>query len=462
MRTSPKIQLKVQPKLQLAPQVRQALGLMQLSRLELIDHIKQTVEENPLLDLEFDDPKPAEVDFSNASNHQSHPSAANDIDQWASETVSLRAHLIWQANLVGLDRRDHALALVLIDHIDEDGLLRATKPEILAHLAQTEPELKITLDDITRVLHQIQQFEPMGVGAQSVSESLAIQLDAKHGQDKRHALAKRLVFDHLDALGQEDPQRLATALGVSSEEIQQSFHLIQSLDPHPANRFGNWDGAYIIPDVYAYPASSDSTHSKWSIVLNPSYLPRVSMNDTYQALIGQAKGSDQAYLDDKLQQAKTLLGAIALRDLTLVRVTEALIRHQHRFFKNQVSSLQPLTQSALAVQLGVHASTVSRATSNKYVQTPKGLMELKALFCGRIDHESGTAVSTEAVKSTIQALIDGEDGKAPLSDQTIAAHLRGKGVKIARRTVAKYRRIMGISGSKHRRNQKLWFDQASK
>ena len=460
MSVSPKLQLKVKQKLQLAPQVRQAMGLMQLTRLELIAHIQQVAESNPLIDL---DTLHSANDAASLWNQgqvdaRSRTVSDNDPMQWVVDTShrSLAEHLRWQASQSGFSAIEHALALGIIDHIDERGLLSASVGEITKSLNQSLESQTVDVAQVNQVLEKVQRFDPIGVGAATLQDALRTQLLIQYPTDPRYGLANHLVLHHFEQLGQGNLTTLANLLEIDQENLKSAFELIHSLNPHPGAGFGGLDSNHIIPDLYIHPSSDAGSLSGWQVIFNSAHIPTVRLNDTYDQLIKKAHGTDRQYLDTKRKEATTLIEALALRHQTLVHMTTALVAHQSDFLREGPRAMRALTQTELAEKLGVHVSTISRTCNGKYAQTPQGVIELKSLFCREIMHQTKGVLANAVVKEHIRDLIDQEDKLAPLSDQAIATHLASIGVKIARRTVTKYRETMGINGSAQRRNMHNW------
>ncbi len=454
MPASPKLHLKQQNRLLLAPSVRHALGMMQLTRLELIDHIKEVAETNPLVDMDVTAPfEPNAYDHGPYAGHSGHDEGIQ-LEHWISQPLDLRDHLRWQINLLGLTPAEHHLVLALIEHIDDQGLLTGSIEEATDLFQSNEPRLGITDKDVKRALSYIQKLDPIGVGATSRQESLIIQLQARYGHHPQFPLAHRLLAQGLDGLAKTDITAFSQKLDQPVSDIRQAFKLIQTLSPYPASSFESLTEQRIVPDVYVFPSSEGQ--NQWQIVVNHSYLPSLCINTTYSAVIGQTRDRDRQYLKDKLAEARSLISAIQLRQQTLARLTWALVTYQSGFLVNGPKSLKPLTQVQVANQLGLHVSTISRVARGKYAQTPQGLIELKRFFCRGAVQTDQQSISSMSVKTHIKSIIDSENESTPLSDEAIASRLRGKGVKIARRTVTKYREQLGIADSRVRRNQKTW------
>jgi len=460
MSVNSKLQLKVTQKLQLAPQIRHAMGLMQLTRLELIGHIKQVAEGNPLIDLDtlHSEGNEASRFEEGRSDAQTHAVSDSDLTQWVVDTShrSLAEHLRWQASQSGFSASEHALALGIIDHVDERGLLNASVAEITESLTQSLSDHTVDLRRVNQVLEKVQRFDPVGVAAATIQDALSTQLFTQYPTDPRCGLANHLIQHHFEQLGHGSLTSLADLLEISPMRLKAAFELIHSLNPYPGAGFGGVHSSHIIPDLYVHPASDRDSPSGWHVIFNSAHIPTVRLNDTYDQLSKKANRRDLQYLDNKRKEAITLIDALALRHQTLIRTTTALVTHQSAFLRDGARAMRALTQTELAEQLGVHASTVSRTCNGKYAQTPQGMIELKSLFCRQIMHQTKGMLANAVVKEQIRDLIDQEDKQSPLSDQAIATHLASIGVKIARRTVTKYREKMGIAGSAQRRNMHNW------
>lgn len=463
MKQGARLQLKLGQKLKLAPQLRQAIALLQLNRLELRQTVREALNTNPLLERAEDageDPGESadesdfdsDVDYGEDYGFDDLPEGysvtsgpAPNYDEFISDRAdeSLQQHLLWQVNLAGLSETDEAIARAIIYAIDEDGYLLDDLSTLRASLA---PEYLVSLEEVAAVLERIQHFEPIGVASRSVGESLLVQLKAMPANTPALGLACHLVEHHLDALGRQDIKRLLRATGVSETEIHAALEVIRRCNPHPCSRFGRDDENYLVPDVYVHPAEDG-----WRVTLNPDNDPGLRLNDLYVRMARQAKGQDKKYLNDRLQEARWLISGLEMRNQTLLAVTRAIVERQGDFFREGESGLKPLLQREVAEAVGVHESTVSRATTQKYAHTPRGTFELKFFFSVGIDTRDGQQVAATAVKARVRRLISEELPGQPLSDQALADSLAESGIKLARRTVAKYREQLGIPGSAQRR-----------
>ncbi|WP_376692526.1 RNA polymerase factor sigma-54 [Wenzhouxiangella sp. EGI_FJ10409] len=465
MKQGASLQLKLGQKLKLAPQLRQAIALLQLNRIELRQTIREALNTNPMLERadeplaesgdeqageEFD--SDMEVDYGDDYGFDDLPDGysissgpAPNYDEFISDRAdeSLQQHLMWQVNLAGFSETDEAIARAIIYALDEDGYLQDDLATLRVSLA---PEYLVSVEEVAAVLERVQHFEPIGVASRSVGESLLVQLRAMPSSTPALGLACHLVERHLDALGKQDFRALTRATGMGEPEIHAALEVIRRCNPHPCSRFGRDDENYIVPDVYVHPAEDG-----WRVTLNPDNDPGLQLNGMYMKLAKQARGEDKKYLKDRLQEARWLISGLEMRNQTLQAVTRAIVERQHAFFNQGETGLRPLLQREVAESVGVHESTVSRATTEKYAHTPRGTFELKYFFSVGIDTQDGNQVAATAVKARVRRLISEETPGKPLSDQALADCLAEAGIKLARRTVAKYREQLGIPGSAQRR-----------
>lgn len=462
--SGPRLQLRLGQQLKLAPQLRQAIALLQLNRVELREHISEILESNPLLEQEgagdgdsteesagetdaeldrgdedFEDWGELPEGFSVASEGGATP------DQFAADKSgdSLAQHLLWQLNLSRFSETDEAIARAIIFALDEDGYLHDDLDTIRASLA---PEYLVSLEEVSAVLNRVQHFEPVGVASRDLRECLLIQLAAQPGDLPWRGLAERITERHLDLLSRQDLAAIQRATGFEPAAIQAAVALIRSLDPRPGSRFSVGDEEYVVPDVYVHPGEDG-----WRVTLNPDNDPRLTLNGYYMGLIKKARGEDAKYLKDRLQEARWLISGLELRNNTLITVTRTIIERQSNFLEHGEVAMKPLVQREIAEVLDIHESTVSRATTRKYMHTPRGTFELKYFFTSAVATADGGEISAVAVKARIRRLIAAEPHGKPLSDKALAEALAGEGTVIARRTVAKYREALGIPTSSIRR-----------
>ncbi len=499
-------------KLIMTPELRQAITVLQLSATELGEFIAEQVQSNPVLEVREEavaQPRegvePAEATEPPDSAERPLPGRTNDrrqeseappepdgtpaggetrfdldwqeyfhdrsdlgfvpaperdpnresrsLDNYVAEAPTLQDHLRLQLNLSPLGPKDRRIGEYLIGMLDQNGYLQTD-------LADAAKALKVSEEDVARVHKVFTAFDPPGVGARSLAECLRIQLDGMpvaKDQEPLKALAAGIIDHHLEDLGAGRLNRIASALGVPAKEAQRAADLIRTLDPKPGRRFSDpHDTRYIVPDVVI-----ERVEDEYIVIVNDSAVPRLGINNYYRQLLQGAKEAAQAdgerlkareYVESKLNSALWLIRSIEQRRRTLYRVTETIVRLQREFLDSGLRYLRPMSLKQVAEIIGMHESTVSRATSNKYVQTPQGTFELKFFFTSGVAEVGAAAgISSEGVKKYIQDLIDGEDPKHPLSDEAIARLLGGRGIVISRRTVAKYRDEMGVQSSSRRR-----------
>ncbi|RFF28153.1 MULTISPECIES: RNA polymerase factor sigma-54 [unclassified Wenzhouxiangella] len=463
MKQGASLQLKLGQKLKLAPQLRQAIALLQLNRIELRQTIREALDTNPMLERSEEAPGDSdeqteefdgdlEVDYGDDYGFDDLPEGysvtsgpAPNYDEFISDRAdeSLQQHLLWQVNLAGFSETDEAIARAIIYALDEEGYLQDDLSTLRASLA---PEYLVSTEEVAAVLERVQHFEPIGVASRSVGESLLVQLKAMPSSTPALGLACHLVERHLEELGKQDIRAMVRATGMGESEIQAALAVIRRCNPHPCSRFGRDDENYIVPDVYIHPSEEG-----WRVTLNPDNDPGLQLNGMYMKLAKQARGEDKKYLRNRLQEARWLISGLEMRNQTLQAVTRAIVERQHEFFSMGESGLKPLLQREVAESIGVHESTVSRATTEKYAHTPRGVFELKFFFSVGIDTQDGQQIAATAVKARVRRLITEEPPGEPLSDQALAERLAEGGIKLARRTVAKYREQLGIPGSAQRR-----------
>ena len=461
MNPGARLQLKLGQKLKLAPQLRQAITLLQLNRLELKDHIQNVLDANPLLEREEDrepDSSSADSDRAEVQVETGEDFGFDDLpegfsvagesprfDEFISDRAeeSLQQHLLWQVNLSGFSGVDEAIAGAIIYALNEDGYLLDDLETLRISLA---PEHLVTIEEVAAVLERIQHFEPLGVASRDLRECLLIQLHTLPSDRVGRGLAIHLVEYQLENLGKLDPDGLARSTGFPVADIEQAMQLIRSLNPHPGSRFGNERENYVVPDVYVA-----RTERGWRVSLNPDSDPGLRLNRTYMDLLRQSRGTDREYLKNRLQEARWLISGLEMRNQTLLAVSEAIVERQVAFLEHGETAMQPLLQREIAASVGVHESTVSRATTQKYAHTPRGTFELKHFFSVALSAKQGRAVSATAVKAKLRQMIDSEERGKPCSDQFLTDRLAKDGIQLARRTVAKYREQLGIPGSAQRR-----------
>lgn len=452
--------------LTLTPQLRQAIRLLQLSSIELEAEVTAALESNPLLERadeveatggESPDPPPEEpaTDRIDAELTPEDSSAEpreqvdwparrgdGEDEPAADDAEDLLDHLLWQLHLSPLPPRDRCIGATLIEAIDDDGYLHEPLSAIQATL---RPGIEADEDEILAVLHRIQRFDPIGVGARDLAECLDIQLSMLSPDTPQLTLARELTHGHLEALAKLGPERLAEQLHVAATDMDEAVALLRSLDPKPGRQVSPTRPEYIAPDCVVW-----RQDGLWRVALAHGSQPQLAINRRYESLLVQASREDAAYLRAQLQEARWLLKSLESRADTLVRVARCVVRQQAGYLEHGPEAMRPLTLRDVAEELGMHESTVSRATARKYLRTPRGTFEFRHFFASGVATVDGGAASSTAIQAMIRKLIDEEDPRHPLSDARMAAELKASGIPVARRTVAKYRETMNIPASNER------------
>lgn len=462
------LQLRLTQKLALSPQLQQAIRLLQLNRIELREYIQEVLDQNPILEREgAADSEPPEADSAEERDSESlddfeqWEQELSDVDSWQETPAyqepsmemqipdpdedSLREHLLWQINLSRFSETDAAIATAVVYALDEDGFLPDSIDDIRASLA---PELLVSPEEVTAVLHRVQRMEPVGVASRDAGECIRVQLSALPSDTPGRELALRIARDYLDLVADHKQDELKKQTGANRESLQAALDLIHSLEPRPGARFDNRRDEYLVPDVYV-----TQVEDEWRVSLSPDNDPGLKLNRYYIALLRQSGGKDADYLRGRLQEARWLLASLELRNRTLLSVAQCIVEMQEDFLVQGDLAMRPLILKNVAEAVGVHESTVSRATTRKYMLTPRGIYEMKYFFSSHVHTEEGGTVSATAVKARLQILLQNEPHQKPLSDQDISDLLRQTGVRVARRTVAKYRESLGIGSSAERRRQ---------
>ncbi|HWI65385.1 MAG TPA: RNA polymerase factor sigma-54 [Symbiobacteriaceae bacterium] len=447
------LQMQQTQKLVMTPELRQAIAVLQLPVTELTDFIEQELLENPCLEVEpKDEPEEAPATpetrqlLEYLGNDYTGGGTQDNDDEMGFEAFTatvptLPEHLMAQLYLAGLDACGRRVGEFLIDSLNDHGYLTITTQE-------AAEKLGVSAEKVERVLQVIQGFDPAGVGARSLTECLLLQWATV---DDGNPLVPLLIENHLDDLGEGRITRIAEGLGVTPQEVQAAWDMIRTLDPKPGRRFGNSNETrYVVPD-----AAIERVGKEYVVLVNESPIPKLLVSNHYrQMLAGQVDNDARKFVEQKIHAALWLIKAIEQRRMTLYKVVESIVKFQRDFFDRGVRYLRPLTLRDVADVIGVHESTVSRATSGKYVQTPLGTFELKFFFSSGVDNARGEGVAAESVKRMIADLIAKEDSADPLSDQALTDTLNKQGVNISRRTVAKYREEMGVPSSSKRKRYK--------
>ena len=448
-----RLEIKNTQKLVLSQALRQSLKILQMPVLELKDYLEEELEQNPMLEQrellekpekESDTPTIEEWgDYLPRDEVNPGPSARGESASGPEKPkggYSLEEHLVWQLRLSAADDADYSIGEKIISAINEDGYLTVS----LEELCRSEG---VSAEDAGRVLGIIQGFEPTGVGAKSLKECLLIQIAAA---GKEGSLAHRIV-----SLVWEDFQKgrfdnIAAALKASPAEVSEAVRFISGLEPKPGREYSREEVRYIVPDVILEKEADGS----WRIILNNQGMPSLRINRAYEAAIrsGKATPEEKKFLEEKFRSAIAVLRSIDERKKTLIRVTRSIIDKQKDFLEKGIEYLKPLTLKEVSGELGLHESTVSRVTANKYIQTPAGTFAFRHFFDVKLSSGAGESVSSGSVKQMIRIMIETEEGNAPLTDGAVASELAAKGIRLSRRTVAKYREEMKIlaAGQRHR------------
>jgi RNA polymerase sigma-54 factor len=441
----PAIALRLRQHLTLTPQVQQALRLLQMSALEFAQEMEQALTSNPFLE-ENADGTPAPREAAAAADDvvvPQEPAAPGVSDreqeEWAGVSEAqptLQDHLREQLMISQMGSRDRALAHMIVDSLDDDGYFKASFDELAA---MVPAEHDVRAEDFEAALRLVQSLDPAGVAARSLEECLELQLAALDADTAGRACALDIVRGrHLQLLGNREWARLQHAVSCDEPTLHTARALIRTLDPKPGHRFGAPEARYVVPDVIVR-----KVRDRWTATINPASLPRVRLNRAYADAIGTRNGANQS-LSRQLQEARWLLRSIEQRFATIQRVADAIVARQRGFFEYGEVAMKPLTLKLIAGELGLHESTVCRVTNNKYMATPRGLFEFKHFFSRRLATESGGAASATAVRAVMKELIAAEDPRAPLSDAELARLLAQQGLRVARRTITKYRALMRL------------------
>jgi RNA polymerase sigma-54 factor len=507
------LQLRIGQQLTMTPQLQQAIRLLQLSTLDLQAEVQEIVESNPMLeqaegdesasadsetDWESSDPQetyevPAESDRDNFKDGEQKSQASergNDNDTGQSDgdnsladiptdlpvdsnwddiydvpvtsssyseqdnsvfenyggttAETLQDHLQWQLQMTPFSETDLAIAETLIDSIDEDGYLTTPLEALLEGLP---PELEADLEEVEMVLRRIQAFDPVGVAARDLRECLLLQLQQFDPDIPHLNEATRLVTDYLDLLGGRDYTQIMRRMKLSKEELQEVILLIQTLNPRPGGAVTQSRAEYVIPDVVVR-----KENGVWRVDLNPEAVPRLRINTGYANLIKRAdNSSENTFLKNNLQEARWFIKSLQSRNETLLKVARCIVERQQAFLEHGDEAMKALVLHDVAEAVGMHESTISRVTTQKYMHTPRGIFELKYFFSSHVSTATGGACSATAIRALIKKLIAAENVQKPLSDSKIATILSDQGINVARRTVAKYREAMSIPPSNERK-----------
>lgn len=479
------LQLKIGQSLTMTPQLQQAIRLLQLSSLELQTEIQDVLDSNMMLEVAEEETEPDNTNeeqkslqdeieqnvldlkeslakdkipddlpvdsawddiYESSINYtkQQEPFEYSNIESQKSQDKTLREHLLWQLNLTPTSDLDRAIATAIIDALDDDGYLTCPLEEILNILGD---DVDADLEEVQAMLRLVQAMDPLGVAARDIQECLLLQMAHIDQTTNWLSEAKELIKNHIQLLGTHDFNQLMRRMKLNLEQLKEVVDLIQSLNPRPGSLVQNLDVQYITPDVYV-----KKDNGVWKVELNVDTTPRLRINSYYAKMIRRADNSeDNSSLKAHLQEARWFIKSIQSRSETLLRVATCIVERQRAFLEYGEEAMKPLVLHDIAETLGMHESTISRVTTRKYIHTPRGIFELKYFFSSHVSTEFGGVCSSTAIRALIKKLIGAEKPQSPLSDNKIVAVLADQGIKVARRTVAKYREAMTIPPSNERK-----------
>ncbi len=477
----------------MTPQLQQAIRLLQLSTLDLQQEIQQALDSNPLLEVNEDDSTSDPQGEEERGQSTQAEEATQEKEDWqesatdasSSETMpddlpvdtqwddllpsgsappapvgddfsdsdfesrnapreSLREQLLWQLNLARLSDTDRLIALSIIDATDGTGRLNLSLEEILESF---DAELDIEMDEVVAVLHRLQQFEPPGVCTRDLQECLLVQLQQLPPSTPYLEQARVILNRHLPQLASGDFKQIMRRTRLKESQLRDVLALIQTLDPRPGETFAPEEVEYVVPDVFV-----SKKDGRWRVELNPDIAPKLRINSGYASLIKRADNSeDNTYLRDNLQEARWFLKSLQSRNETLMKVATKIVEHQRNFLEYGEEAMKPLVLHDIAEAVEMHESTISRVTTQKYMHTPRGIFELKYFFSSHVSTTSGGECSSTAIRALIKKLVAAENPRKPLSDNKITQLLEEQGIKVARRTIAKYRETLQIPPSNERK-----------
>jgi RNA polymerase sigma-54 factor len=456
----------------MTPQLQQAIKLLQLSRMELMDLVRQEQEENPIIE-EVVEPnvetEPLETNYETlvASSPEKKDTREEDGENraldWRTDGFSSRAkrseeeedrptfenfltkkaslsdHLLWQLRLNDFSEEECLIGTLIIGNLNEDGLLQVSLEEIASQSG-------LELARVEGVIKKVQAFDPPGVAARDLRECLLLQVQQVY---PRESWLQAIIRDHLDQLARKNYQAIAKELQKPVEEVVRASRLISELEPKPGRSFSDETIPYIIPDVYVYKVGNE-----YVVVLNEDGLPKLRINPYYRDVLReqpQSTGEAKEYINEKIRSALWLIKSIHQRQRTIYRVAKSIVRFQREFLDKGVAYLKPMVLKDVAMDVEMHESTISRVTSNKYIHTPQGIFELKYFFNSSINTAHGENVASESVKEKIREILSKEDSQNPYSDQELVEILKKQDILIARRTVTKYREMLGVLPSTRRK-----------
>ncbi len=488
----PSLQLKFSQQLTMTPQLQQAIRLLQLSTLDLQQEIQEALESNPLLEVEeSSEGLNGEASLAEVSKNEKKEDAAevasdsvevNDAmensdvpdelpldstwDEYYSAssapapmsgggaddemvfqgetTENIQDHLLWQMQLTPFSETDTAIAIAIIDSIDDSGYLTISTEDVLESLDNEEVEL----DEVECVLKRIQMFDPIGSGSRTPQECLLVQLRQFAEDTPWVEEARLLITEYSDLLGSKDYRTLMRKTRLKEADLAEAMRLLQTLNPRPGSALITGEPEYVIPDV-----SVNKKNGRWVVELNPDSLPKLNVNQQYAAMSRNARNSsDSQFIRSHMQEAKWFIKSLESRNDTLLKVANCIVQQQMGFFEHGPEMMKPMVLNDVAEMVDMHESTISRVTTQKYMHTPRGIFELKYFFSSHVATDSGGECSSTAIRALIKKLVAAEKPNKPLSDSKIAQLLADQGIKVARRTIAKYRESLSIPPSNQRKS----------
>jgi RNA polymerase sigma-54 factor len=472
----PTLQLRMGQQLTMTPQLQQAIRLLQMPALELQAHIRELLESNVMLEpvedadttsgFEAVEPPMPEPEVTQAAAADQEPQVEVVDDHWGEQSVgpadnswngedddrqqefadasgqTVQEHLLWQLEMAHLPARSLGIASAIVDAINDDGYLMEPLEEIANTL---RPEIQAEVAEIEEMLQRVQQLDPPGIGARSVSECIELQLRLLAGDTPGLATAIAIARSHLELVAGREMSLLRRELKATDEEIACALVLVRACHPRPGATISGGSAEYVVPDVFV----RRTDHGGWSVEINAATLPRVRLNHGYASLIGRS--ASHASMRAQLQEARWLLKSLEIRSETLIKVSRSIVERQTAFLEEGDEHMRPMILKDIAEAVDMHESTISRVTSGKYMHTPRGVFELRYFFSSQVESADGSGTSSTAIRAKIRKLVKDESADNPLSDGRIAELLSGEGIPVARRTVAKYREGMGIAPSNERR-----------
>jgi len=501
----PTLQLRIGQQLTMTPQLQQAIKLLQLSTLELQQEIQEVLESNPLLEVNEQEISDTNSDNNSEKLEEAFSATATDTEQKVSDgsedasasideistteameksdipeelnidttweesysagvsntgaisspgedytyqgetTDSIQDHLLWQMELTPFSETDRAVAIAIIEAVDDAGYLTVSSEDILESAGIEGLEL----DEVEAVLKRINVFDPIGVAAKSIADCLLIQLNQFDSDTPYLKESKLIISEHIDLLGNRDYRQLMRKTRIKEDQLREVMRLIQSLNPRPGDAVIKGDDQYVIPDV-----SVEKKNGRWIVELNPDTAPKLSVNKQYAAMTKTTKSSsnDGQFIRANLQEAKWFIKSLESRNDTLLKVSNCIVQRQQGFLEHGAEAMRPMVLNDIAEAVDMHESTISRVTTQKYMHTPRGIFELKYFFSSHVSTENGGECSSTAIRSLIKKLILAEIPAKPLSDSKMADLLAQQGINVARRTIAKYRESLSIPPSNQRKS----------